>query len=183
MKIKSFGWGRPQKRHWRAGFWPALVCWVLQLVGLTLACPEKSTVFIRIRTNIHNLVFKFSRKYKFQHLNHASALRTSSGVTLKDLCINSMLLVGALPFINATLLVFCCPSSWKALKQILWSWGNTISSHAAGPDSIPVGTSFLGEVFSGFFLTYKTNVLQVPEYHLAIIIIIIYGTTVQWSGP
>ena len=40
----------------------------------------------------------------------------------------------------------------------------------------PVGTSFLGEVFSGFFLTYKTNVgkLQapkVPEYHLAIIII------------
>ena len=27
--------------------------------------------------------------------------------------------------------------------------------HAAGPRSIPVGTSFLGEVFSGFFLTCK----------------------------
>ena len=40
----------------------------------------------------------------------------------------------------------------------------------------PVGTSFLGEVFSGFFLTCKTNVgklsaPKVPEYHLTIIII------------
>ena len=42
----------------------------------------------------------------------------------------------------------------------------------------PVGTSFLGEVFSGFFLTCKTNVRKlwapkVPEFNLAIIIIII----------
>ena len=34
----------------------------------------------------------------------------------------------------------------------------------------PVGTGFLGEVFSGFFLTCKTNVgklyaSEVPEYH------------------
>ena len=41
----------------------------------------------------------------------------------------------------------------------------------------PVGTSFLGEVFSGFFLTCKANVgtLQAPmisEHHLVIIIII-----------
>ena len=40
----------------------------------------------------------------------------------------------------------------------------------------PVGTGFLGEVFSGFFLTCKTNCRQalgpqVPEYHFAIIII------------
>ena len=40
----------------------------------------------------------------------------------------------------------------------------------------PVGTGFLHEVFSVFFLTYKTNVgklyaPKVPEYHLAIIII------------
>ena len=40
----------------------------------------------------------------------------------------------------------------------------------------PVGTSFLGEVFLGFFLTCKTNVgklsaPKVPKYHLAIIII------------
>ena len=40
-----------------------------------------------------------------------------------------------------------------------------------------VGTSFVDEVFSGFFLTYKTNVREVwapkvPEYHLAVIIII-----------
>ena len=40
----------------------------------------------------------------------------------------------------------------------------------------PVGTRFVGEVFSGFFLTCKTNVRKlwahnVPEYHLAIIII------------
>ena len=40
----------------------------------------------------------------------------------------------------------------------------------------PVGTSFLGDVSSGFFLTCKTNVrkLSAPkvlEYHLAIIII------------
>ena len=40
----------------------------------------------------------------------------------------------------------------------------------------PVGTSFLGEVFLGVFLTCKTNVRKlqahkVPEYHLAIIII------------
>ena len=34
----------------------------------------------------------------------------------------------------------------------------------------PVGTSFLGEVFSGFFLTCETNA-KIPEYHLAIIII------------
>ena len=38
----------------------------------------------------------------------------------------------------------------------------------------PVGTSFMGEVFSGFFLTCKTNVRKlqaqkVPEHHLAII--------------
>ena len=43
----------------------------------------------------------------------------------------------------------------------------------------PVGTSFLGEVFSGFLLTCKTNVgklyaPKVPEYHLTIIIIIIH---------
>ena len=42
----------------------------------------------------------------------------------------------------------------------------------------PVWTSFLGEVFSGFFLTCKTNIGKpqapmVPEYHLAIIVIII----------
>ena len=41
----------------------------------------------------------------------------------------------------------------------------------------PVGTSFLGEFFFRFFLTFKTNVRKlwahkVPEYHLAIIIII-----------
>ena len=40
----------------------------------------------------------------------------------------------------------------------------------------PVGTSCLGEVFSGFFLACKMNVRKlqtpnVPEYHLAIIII------------
>ena len=43
----------------------------------------------------------------------------------------------------------------------------------------PVGKSFLGEVFSGFFLTYKTNVgnlqaQKIPEYHLAVIIILSY---------
>ena len=49
-------------------------------------------------------------------------------------------------------------------------------------DPSPVGTSFLGEVFSGFFLTCTTNVSRlsapkVPEYHLVIIIIIThYGT-------
>ena len=41
----------------------------------------------------------------------------------------------------------------------------------------PVGTSFLGEAFSVFFLTCKTNVRKVyapkvPEFYLAIIIII-----------
>ena len=41
----------------------------------------------------------------------------------------------------------------------------------------PVGTDFLGEVFSGFFLPCKANVgklsaPKVPENHLAIIIII-----------
>ena len=45
----------------------------------------------------------------------------------------------------------------------------------------PVGTGFLGEVFSGVFLICKTNVgkLQapkVPEYHLAIIIIITHNS-------
>ena len=44
----------------------------------------------------------------------------------------------------------------------------------------PVGTGFLGEVFSGFFLTCKTNVRKlqapkVPEYHLAVVIIILYS--------
>ena len=36
--------------------------------------------------------------------------------------------------------------------------GSMRACHAAGPGSIPVGTSFLGEVFSGFFLTCKINV-------------------------
>ena len=39
----------------------------------------------------------------------------------------------------------------------------------------PVGKSFLGEIFSGFFLTCKTNVRKLapkaPKYHLATIII------------
>ena len=44
----------------------------------------------------------------------------------------------------------------------------------------PVGTGFLGEVFSGFFLTCKTNVgkrwaPKVPEYHLAVEFIISYS--------
>ena len=43
-----------------------------------------------------------------------------------------------------------------------------------------IGTSFLGEVFSGFSLTCKTNVRnlqahKVPDYHLAVIIIISYS--------
>ena len=38
------------------------------------------------------------------------------------------------------------------------SGGNMRACHAAGPGSTPVGTSFLGEVCSGFFLTCKTNV-------------------------
>ena len=41
-----------------------------------------------------------------------------------------------------------------------------------------VGTSFLGDVFSGFFLTCKSNVRKlqahkVSEYHLAMIIILL----------
>ena len=56
----------------------------------------------------------------------------------------------------------------------------------------PVGKSFLGEVFSGFFLTCKSNVRElqahkVPEYHLAIIIIIIISlrapTTLDVDAP
>ena len=44
----------------------------------------------------------------------------------------------------------------------------------------PVGTGYLGEVFSGFFLTYKANLRKlqaskVPEYHLALVIIIPYS--------
>ena len=44
----------------------------------------------------------------------------------------------------------------------------------------PVGTGFLGVVFPGFFLTCKTNVRElqaptVPEYHLAVVIIIPYS--------
>ena len=44
----------------------------------------------------------------------------------------------------------------------------------------PVGTNFLGEVFSGFFLSCKINVRnlyahKVPEYHLAVIIILSYS--------
>ena len=43
----------------------------------------------------------------------------------------------------------------------------------------PAGTSFLGEVFSEFFLTCKANVRKlqihkVPEYNLAVIIILSY---------
>ena len=44
----------------------------------------------------------------------------------------------------------------------------------------PVGIGFLGEVFLGFFLICKTNVRKlyapkVPEYHLAVVIIIPYS--------
>ena len=68
---------------------------------------------------------------------------------------------------------------YRTLTNIVHHCGTSSSMracHAAGLGSIPVGTSFLGEVFSGFFLTCKTNVRKlwahkVPEYHLAIIII------------
>ena len=55
--------------------------------------------------------------------------------------------------------------------------GSMHTCPAVGPGSSPVRTSFLGEVFLGFFLTCKTNVRKlqapkVPEYHLAIMIII-----------
>ena len=36
--------------------------------------------------------------------------------------------------------------------------GSMRACHAAVPGSIPVWTSFLAEVLSGFFLAYKTNV-------------------------
>ena len=44
----------------------------------------------------------------------------------------------------------------------------------------PIGTGFLGEVFSGFFLSCKTNVRKlqapkVPEFHSAVVIIIPYS--------
>ena len=50
--------------------------------------------------------------------------------------------------------------------------GSMRACPAAGPGSIPGRDKF--EVFSGFFLTCKTNVRKlyapkVPEYHLAII--------------
>ena len=45
----------------------------------------------------------------------------------------------------------------------------------------PVGTRFLSEVFSGFFITCKTNVRKleapkVPEYHLGVVIVIQYSS-------
>ena len=43
-------------------------------------------------------------------------------------------------------------------QSVFGASGSMRACQAAGPGSIPVGTSFLGEVFSGFFLTCKTNV-------------------------
>ena len=64
-------------------------------------------------------------------------------------------------------------------------WGSTAVGQAAACAPVtqrvrvrsPVGTGFLGEVFSGFFLLLKDKCREalgpkVPEYHLAIIIII-----------
>ena len=50
-----------------------------------------------------------------------------------------------------------------------------------------VGESFLGEVFSGFFLTCKTNgrklqAQKVPEYHLAVIIIFLIFALLECMG-
>ena len=52
--------------------------------------------------------------------------------------------------------------------------GSMRACHAAGPGSIPGRDRFPGWGFFGFFLTCKTNVrkLKVPEYHLAVVIII-----------
>ena len=49
-----------------------------------------------------------------------------------------------------------------------------------------VGTGFLGEVFSGYFLTCKTKIRKLyaptfPEYHLAVIIILSYSPCyIEW---
>ena len=40
----------------------------------------------------------------------------------------------------------------------LWSRGNVVASHLEGPGSIPIGSVFLVEVFSGVFLNRNTNV-------------------------
>ena len=42
--------------------------------------------------------------------------------------------------------------SFREARVPLWSRGNIVATHLVGPDSIPVGSDFLVEVFSGVFL-------------------------------
>ena len=51
-----------------------------------------------------------------------------------------------------------------------WSRGNIVTSHAAGPGSIPGRVSFLAETFSGVFpQSQEILTTFVPGYHMAII--------------
>ena len=70
-------------------------------------------------------------------------------------------------------------------RSILCGAGGSVTQRARVRS--PVGTSFLGEVFSGFFLTCKTNVRksythQVPECHLVILIILFIYTLLEWMS-
>ena len=75
----------------------------------------------------------------------------------------------------------------KILKLCIQIWSTAVAQAVAcAPVALrtrvrsPVGTGFLSEVFSRFFLTCKTNVRKlyahkVPGYHLTAIIIISYS--------
>ena len=52
----------------------------------------------------------------------------------------------------------------------LWSRGNIVNSHPAGPGSIPGWVSFLVEVFPGFSLNRKTNVTKFGPHSIPVII-------------
>ena len=62
-----------------------------------------------------------------------------------------------------------------SLRPPLWSRGNFVTSHPAGPGSIPGRVNFHVDFFPGLFINPKTFV---PAYHMAYHMVIIQGKSI-----
>ena len=86
-------------------------------------------------------------------------------VTTEQVTVSSLQAMKAQGDVDARFHIYAATTLGKHRMAYLYAWvhrcgtsGSMRACHAAGPGSIPVGTSLLVEIFSGFFLTCKTNV-------------------------
>ena len=142
--------------------------WELQILLQPKPVDKCYNITSIIHSHRHQILYKTKCRKKFLHDQN-------------DLCKCFITF-----FFNRCVLRRSCGASSQSLTSHFWSPKFAFLSLQAlacvpvmqrARVRSPVGTSFLGEVFLGFFLTCKSNVRKlqahkVPEYHLAIIIII-----------